>query len=88
MAGPKKKISDEMRWALMRQIVVSLTLCIVLALFLAFNYNRWDVRDWQTMFGTILAAIAALFGVDTLKGKISGRSDTKDNDSDSAGEQP
>ena len=62
----------------MRLVVICVTLCAVLGLFLAFNYNRFDARDWQTILGTITAAAGALLGFDKIKSRVTGECNSKD----------
>lgn len=59
----------------MRLVVICATICVVLGLFLAFNYNRFDARDWQTIVGTIATAAGALLGFDKIKSKMTGEND-------------
>ena len=69
--------------------MICVTLCVVLGLFLAFNYNRFDARDWQTILGTIATAAGALLGFEKVKDKITGEheiaKDTDYNDPQSEG---
>lgn len=55
--------------------MICVTLCVVLGLFLAFNYNRFDARDWQTILGTIATAAGALIGFEKVKSKVTGECD-------------
>ena len=75
------KIRDQSYWNLMRLVVICTTICAVLGLFLAFNYNRFDARDWQTIIGTIAAAAGSLIGFDKLKSKITGTIDHENGNS-------
>lgn len=55
-------------WGLLRIAVVGGLVCVVLGLFLAFNYqNGWSPNDVNTLIGTVLTALGALFGFDKLK---------------------
>ncbi len=59
-------------------MTICVTLCVVLGLFLAFNYNKFDARDWTTIIGTIATAAMTLLGFENVKSKITGSAKVKD----------
>ncbi len=72
---PHPIFENDKFWSFLTHSSICVTVCVALGLFLKYNYNRFDARDWATIFGGAASASAALYGVNQAKSKFIGKSE-------------